>query len=539
MAKAQPEDLTPVAPGEILADKYRVERVIGVGGMGVVVAATHVELEEPRALKFMLRKYSDDAEAAARFVREAKAAARLKSEHVGAIYDIGRLASGQPYMVMEYLAGDDLRAILEREGQLPIEQAVDYTLQALCGLAEAHTAGIVHRDLKPANLFVTQGTDGLPRVKIVDFGISKLTGATAQPIAAKTQTAALLGSPHYMSPEQLACARLVDARTDIWSVGIMLYEMLTGKLPFDGPSVTAVTVVVVQKDPPKPSGLRPEIAPALEAAVLRCLAKDPDDRFPDVAALAEALAPFGSDAGRSLVEHVKRVQQAARPSAEAAPAATPPPATEAKDAAAPAEPAADAPSPDAPAAEERGTDHPSAEEHEDDAGAADGRVVGTESVWEHGDEAAAEAGQRRRFPPWAGYLLATVVAFAAGALVVFRGCFGAGPPAADASRESQPRPTLEVSATAAGGGAPADAGTGASLLPEAGSEAAESGDAASPDSADAASEEPADAAPAPDAGRPGHRHRAQPEDIYEGEDRAPKPKRKRPSVGPFWVPRDL
>ena len=336
MAKAQPEDLTPVAPGEILADKYRVERVIGVGGMGVVVAATHVELEEPRALKFMLRKYSDDAEAAARFVREAKAAARLKSEHVGAIYDIGRLESGQPYMVMEYLAGDDLRVILEREGQLPIEQAVDYTLQALCGLAEAHAAGIVHRDLKPANLFVTQGSDGLPRVKIVDFGISKLTGATAQPTAAKTQTAALLGSPHYMSPEQLACARLVDARTDIWSVGIMLYEMLTGKLPFDGPSVTAVTVVVVQKDPPKPSGLRPEIAPALEAAILRCLAKDPGDRFPDVAALGEALAPFGSDAGRNLVEHVKRVQQAARPSAD-----------------------------------------------EGDAGSADGRVVGTESVWEH------------------------------------------------------------------------------------------------------------------------------------------------------------
>ena len=492
MAKAQPEDLTPVAPGEILADKYRVERVIGVGGMGVVVAATHVELEEPRALKFMLRKYSDDAEAAARFVREAKAAARLKSEHVGAIYDIGRLESGQPYMVMEYLAGDDLRVILEREGQLPIEQAVDYTLQALCGLAEAHAAGIVHRDLKPANLFVTQGSDGLPRVKIVDFGISKLTGATAQPTAAKTQTAALLGSPHYMSPEQLACARLVDARTDIWSVGIMLYEMLTGKLPFDGPSVTAVTVVVVQKDPPKPSGLRPEIAPALEAAILRCLAKDPGDRFPDVAALGEALAPFGSDAGRNLVEHVKRVQQAARPSAD-----------------------------------------------EGDAGSADGRVVGTESVWEHGDGAAAEVGQRRRFPAWAGYLLATALAFAAGALVVFRGCFGAAPPAVDASRESQPRPTLELSATAAGSGAPADAGTGASLLPEAGSEAAESGDAASPDSADAATEEPADAAPASDAGRPGHRHRAQPEDIYEGEDRAPKPKRKRPSVGPFWVPKDL
>jgi eukaryotic-like serine/threonine-protein kinase len=538
MAKAQPEDLTPVAPGDLLADKYRVERVIGVGGMGVVVAATHVELEEPRALKFMLRKYSDDAEAAARFVREAKAAARLKSEHVGAIYDIGRLESGQPYMVMEYLAGDDLRVILEREGQLPIEQAVDYTLQALCGLAEAHAAGIVHRDLKPANLFVTQGTDGLPRVKIVDFGISKLTGATAQPTAAKTQTAALLGSPHYMSPEQLACARLVDARTDIWSVGIMLYEMLTGKLPFDGPSVTAVTVVVVQKDPPKPSGLRPEIAPALEAAILRCLAKDPAERFPDVAALGEALAPFGSEAGRSLVEHVKRVQQAARPSSEAAPIAASAPATEPEAEAVPPELDADAPSPDAPA-DERDGDDPSAAARDADARSADGRVVGTESVWEHGEGAPVEAGQHRRFPPWAGYLLVTAAAFAAGALVVVRGCFGSPPPAADASRDSPPRPTLEALATATGSGAPVDAGTTEAPLPEAGTEDASSADAASQESADAAAPEAAEAAPAADAGRSGHRHRAQPEDIYEGDDRPAKPKRKRPSVGPFWVPKDL
>lgn len=310
----EPSEASPVEMGDILADKYRVERVLGQGGMGVVVAATHVNLEELRALKFMLPKVSADSEAVGRFLREARAAARLKSDYVATIHDIGRLTDGAPYMVMEYLEGDDLEAVLKREGKLPIAEAVDHTVQTLAGLAEAHAVGIVHRDLKPANIFITKATDGLSRVKIVDFGISKLTGTAAELSRSDvTQTSALLGSPHYMSPEQLACARDVDSRTNLWSVGVMLYEMLVGDVPFDGPSATAITVAVVKSDPATPASERPEIPEGLDEVVLRCLAKDPQDRYVHAAELVEALAPFGSKRSRRLVEHVRRVQRASMP----------------------------------------------------------------------------------------------------------------------------------------------------------------------------------------------------------------------------------
>jgi serine/threonine-protein kinase len=309
---APEEDSAPVKEGDILAEKYRVERVLGIGGMGAVVAARHLDLDELRALKFMLPKVSADQEAAKRFLREARAAARLKSENVATIHDVGRLEGGEPYMVMEYLDGEDLRTLLKRRGKLPIDEAVDLALQALAGLAEAHAIGIVHRDLKPPNLFVCEGTDGLPRLKILDFGVSKLLSTVEEPEPDRTKTNAMLGSPHYMSPEQMECTRDVDARTDIWSVGVLLYEMLTGDVPFDAPSITALTVMVVNREPVPPRERRPEIAAELEAVVLRCLAKDPDGRYATVADVASDLEPFAPEHGRRLAGHIERVLETVR-----------------------------------------------------------------------------------------------------------------------------------------------------------------------------------------------------------------------------------
>jgi serine/threonine-protein kinase len=297
----------PVEEGDVLASKYRVERVLGVGGMGAVVAARHLDLGELRALKFMLPKVAAEEEAVKRFLREARAAARLKSEHVATIHDVGRLDGGEPYMVMEYLEGEDLKTVLERRGRLPVSEAIDLTMQALSGLCEAHAIGIVHRDLKPPNLFVSPGSDGLPRLKVLDFGVSKLIGPVDVPDMDMTKTNAMLGSPHYMSPEQMECTRDVDRRTDIWSIGVLLYEMLTGKVPFDAPSITALTVLVVNKEPESPRARRPEISRALERVVLRCLAKRPEDRYATVAELAADLVPFATAHGRGLADRIARV----------------------------------------------------------------------------------------------------------------------------------------------------------------------------------------------------------------------------------------
>ncbi len=301
----------PVEVGDILADKYRVERVLGIGGMGAVVAARHEDLGELRALKFMLPRVSANAEAVRRFMREARAVARLKSHYVANVYDIGRLEGGEPYMVMEYLEGKDLKALLADDGPLPIDVAVDYTMQMLAGLAEAHACGIIHRDLKPPNLFVTRGADGLPAVKILDFGVSKLIGDQAA--KDMTTTEAMLGSPHYMSPEQMECTRDVDSRTDIWSLGVLLYEMLCGQVPFDAPAITALSLKVVRDEPERPCSHRPEIPSELEAIVLRCLEKIAADRYPTVPELAEELAAYGSDRSRALVDHIRRIHDASTP----------------------------------------------------------------------------------------------------------------------------------------------------------------------------------------------------------------------------------
>ncbi len=280
---------TPVQPGDILAGKYRVEHVLGSGGMGTVVAALHLDLGELRAVKLMHPVHVENAQAVERFLREARATVRLRSEHIPRLYDVGRLESGAPYIVMEVLEGSDLRTLLKARGTLPIQEAVMYVLQACEAVAEAHAAGIIHRDLKPANLFLTTRPDGSPCIKVLDFGISKLL--EPGPGADMTKTLDVLGSIHYMAPEQLRSSRSVDARADIWSLGVILYRLLTGRLPFAGD--TPVAYILSLREPlHSPSAFRSDLPPALAAVVMRCLEKDPEKRMGSVKALMSDLVPY-------------------------------------------------------------------------------------------------------------------------------------------------------------------------------------------------------------------------------------------------------
>jgi serine/threonine-protein kinase len=293
-----------MAPGTLLAGKYRVERLLGQGGMGWVVEATHVQLEQRVALKFMHAKNSaENPDAVARFLREARAAARIQSEHIARVFDVGTLEGGEPYLVMEFLEGQDLEGLLREKGKLPIAQVVEIALQACEGLAEAHAKGIVHRDLKPANLFLARKTDGSTRVKLLDFGISKLAPQAGAPDQGMTSTQTLMGSPLYMSPEQLRSTKNVDRRADLWSMGIILYEMLGGRSPFEADTLPEVCARIMAEPPP---GLSIGNA-AAEAVVMRCLEKDPNRRYADAGALAMELAPLGVPESTAIADRIARV----------------------------------------------------------------------------------------------------------------------------------------------------------------------------------------------------------------------------------------
>ncbi|HEU5073988.1 MAG TPA: serine/threonine-protein kinase [Polyangiaceae bacterium] len=297
---------SPVAPGDVLVDKYRVERVLGAGGMGVVVAATHLELQEQVAVKFLHPEAIESPEAAARFLREARVAVKIRSENVARVIDVGRLENGAPYMVMEYLEGEDLAAQVLR-GPLPLETAVDYVIQACSAMAEAHKVGVVHRDLKPANLFVVRGSDGSPVIKVLDFGISKLSVPDLSE-AGLTKTSTMMGSPYYMSPEQMRSARDVDVRTDVWALGVILFELLTAQNAFGGTSLPELVANIMTVGPRSLKDMRPGVPDGLCRVVYRCLEKDPAQRFQNVADLAQALVPFavGRDA-QITVERLSRV----------------------------------------------------------------------------------------------------------------------------------------------------------------------------------------------------------------------------------------
>jgi serine/threonine protein kinase len=294
----------PIQIGEVIADKYRVERVLGSGGMGVVVVATHLQLDQLVAIKFLRPSVAKKPDAVERFAREARAAAKIQSEHVARVLDVAVGDGGVPYMVMEYLEGKDLQTTLDEKGPLPIDNAVDYILQALEALAEAHAAGIVHRDLKPANIFLARRADGSSVIKLLDFGISKLIRGSSPQI---TTTSAQMGSPLYMSPEQLRRTRDVDNRADIWSLGIILQELIVGEAPFMGESLPEIIAMIVSEPPLSMRLRRPEVPVQLEAVVKRCLEKDPDARFANVAELARALGPFAPERSAISIERVTRI----------------------------------------------------------------------------------------------------------------------------------------------------------------------------------------------------------------------------------------
>lgn len=291
--------------GQVIAGKYRVERVLGAGGMGMVVEVTHVELEQRMAVKLMLPEVAMSAELVERFLREARAAAALKSQHVAKVFDVGRLESGALFMVMEHLTGSDLAEVLKTRGALPAGEAALYVLQACEALAEAHRKGLVHRDIKPGNLFLTRAADGSPCIKVLDFGVAK---ATAE--ASKTGTGALLGTPLYMSPEQVRGDRDIDARTDIWALGVVLYELVTGSVPFFGDSLWKIFNQVTGGEPAPPSSRRAGLPPGFDSILLGCLAKDRDKRPSSVVELARLLAPHAPAGAQLLVERVERVHNA-------------------------------------------------------------------------------------------------------------------------------------------------------------------------------------------------------------------------------------
>jgi serine/threonine-protein kinase len=281
----------PIVPGEFVAGKYRVEKIIGKGGMGVVVAAHDVALDRPVAIKFLSGAASP--EFSARFRREARAMAKVTNEHVVRVLDVGERATGDPYMVMERLEGTDLSALVQKRGRLPLQEVADYVLQACEAIAEAHALGIVHRDLKPSNMYLARRSDGTTAIKLLDFGIAKMPSEdAADPLQSLTTTTALLGSPAYMSPEQLLCARNVDARSDIWSLGAILHTLLAGRPPFVGETMPQVCALIVTGQPARVVEVRPDVPGELQDVILRCLEKRAEDRFQSVAELARALTPF-------------------------------------------------------------------------------------------------------------------------------------------------------------------------------------------------------------------------------------------------------
>jgi serine/threonine-protein kinase len=290
--------------GQLIAGKYRVEQALGQGGMGVVVAAFHEQLKQRVALKFLTEQRHQQPDAVTRFVREARAAAQIQSEHVVRVMDVGTLEDGSPYMVMEYLSGRDLDRVCMQRGQLPVSEAVDYVLQACDAVAEAHSLGIVHRDLKPANLFLTKRADGSPLVKVLDFGVSKALHRVENDAQHMTSSTAMMGSPQYMSPEQIRSSKHVDARSDIWALGAILHQLLAGKAPFSADTMPSLLARIVTEPPAPLSTLNTAVPSEIEAIVLRCLEKERERRFASVAQLVRALEPFASAETRPLARRI-------------------------------------------------------------------------------------------------------------------------------------------------------------------------------------------------------------------------------------------
>ncbi len=292
-----------VEPGQVFARKYEVTHILGSGAMGLVVAARHLHLDESVAIKFLLPETARAEGAAERFAREARAASKIRNEHVVRVWDLGQLPGGVLFMVMEHLEGEDLAKLIRRQGPLSLIDAVDYVLQACEAIAEAHARGIIHRDLKPSNLFLTRRVDGSVCIKVLDFGVSKFSKGETE----ITRSNCVVGSPYYMPPEQMASSREVDVRADIWSLGASLYELLVGHPPFSGEMFLEVCYNVSYLEPPHPRLFRAEIPEELENVILRSLRKDRAQRWDNVGELARALMPFASASGAASVAQALRV----------------------------------------------------------------------------------------------------------------------------------------------------------------------------------------------------------------------------------------
>ncbi len=303
----------PVAVGDLVAGKYRVEERIGSGAMGVVFAARHVELGERVALKFLNPMYGENEQARSRFSREAKNTFSLKSEHVARVLDVGKLDTGEPYIVMEFLEGHTLRAHVEERGRLPREESISIVNQICEGVADAHARGIVHRDLKPENVFLTKLASGSSLVKVLDFGISKVTeegraakkdgiGSTNRELAITAQDQ-VLGTPRFMAPEQVRKSGVASTESDVWSLGVIAYWLFCGEYPYDGGSPQLTLVMLMGDELAKDiETLAPDLDPALARLVMKCLARIPENRFKDADALRRALRPFS----RSSIAMTKR-----------------------------------------------------------------------------------------------------------------------------------------------------------------------------------------------------------------------------------------
>jgi serine/threonine protein kinase len=396
----------PVVIGDVIAGKYVVERIIGEGGMGVVLAARHLELEQRVAIKFLLPEIAEQGMAAERFRREARAAARIRGQHICRVLDVGTLETGVPFMVMEYLEGCDLASELEQRGRLPCEEAIGYVLQACEALAEAHATGVIHRDLKPANLFLEACGDGSRRVKVLDFGVSKslLDGTPGRGAAALTKTSSLVGSPLYMSPEQLDSARDVDARTDIWALGVVLYELIAGRTPFQGDSIPQLVTSVLHDPPRSLSDQDVKVPNGLEAVLWRALSKQRGVRYASVAEFVDALMPFAPPQALGTAGRVNRLLSAAEPL-----------------------PASSLPNP-APANPAR------VAQAETPARAKPRDASGTPLSW------VSSGGQPKRRRLWAGLIALVAIGLLAGGYVAYRGSSATAKPVAVAS------PPAEVTA---------------------------------------------------------------------------------------------
>jgi serine/threonine-protein kinase len=301
------EAALPLRPGDVVAGRYEIDRVLGVGGMGAVfaahdrLAARHLPGGGRVAIKSLLPEHLVHADVVARFAREARATRRLKSDHVARVIDDGVLASGLPFMVMELLDGRDLKSLVKASGPLPVREAAAYVCQACVALAEAHALGIIHRDLKPANLFLTRRADGAAMIKVLDFGIAKFSSPNiAGDGLDVTGDRSLLGSRAYMAPEQMLRPKEVDARADVWSLGVILYFLVTARNPFVAETAEGVVMRVVQDEPDPIAEARLDVPEGFDRVVRRCLAKARENRYSSAIELARALAPFAKD--RSLAD---------------------------------------------------------------------------------------------------------------------------------------------------------------------------------------------------------------------------------------------